>query len=218
MEKKEFYRQALPHFQQSGQAYFVTWCLKDAVPPKALEVYSRQLNELKSSIEISKKNNISEKMISDLKFAFYIARKKYMKAYDDLLHLQTKFIVNLSNDENTKIVLKSLCFWEGKRIQNYAICVMSNHVHWVFRVLENDENGDPIYLQDILQSVKRFSANKINKLENLSGTLWQGESYDTTIRDELHLHNAINYTLNNPVSAGLVKNWWEWKGTMYFEN
>jgi len=218
MEKKEFYRQALPHFQQSGQAYFVTWFLKDAVPPKALEVYSRQLNELKSSIEISKKNNISEKMISDLKFAFYIARKKYMKAYDDLLHLQTKFIVNLSNDENTKIVLKSLCFWEGKRIQNYAICVMSNHVHWVFRVLENDENGDPIYLQDILQSVKRFSANKINKLENLSGTLWQGESYDTTIRDELQLHNAINYTINNPVSAGLVKNWWEWKGTMYFEN
>ncbi|MFZ4724156.1 MAG: transposase [Paludibacter sp.] len=218
MEKKEFYRQALPHFQQTGQAYFVTWCLKDAVPPKALVVYTRQLNELKSSIEISKRNNISEKMISDLKFTFYIARKKYMKAYDDLLHLQTKFIVNLSNDENTKIVLKSLCFWEGKRIQNYAICVMSNHVHWVFRVLENDENGDPIYLQDILQSVKRFSANKINKLENLSGTLWQGESYDTTICDELHLHNAINYTLNNPVSAGLVKNWWEWKGTMYFEN
>ncbi len=40
MEKKEFYRKHLPHFQQSGQAYFVTWCIKDAVPPKALESYT----------------------------------------------------------------------------------------------------------------------------------------------------------------------------------
>jgi len=217
MEKKEFYRQALPHFQQSGQAYFVTWCLKDAVPPKALEVYTHQLKELKSTIEIAKSNKVEDEIISDLKFSYYNVRKKYMKAFDDLLHLQTKFIVNLSNVENTKIVLNALCFWEGKRIQNYAICVMSNHVHWVFRVLEKDENGAPIYLQDILQSVKRFSSNKINKHENISGTLWQDESYDTTIRDEFHLHNAINYTLNNPVSAGLVKNWWEWKGAMYFD-
>jgi len=31
MEKKEFHRHYLPHFQQPGQAYFVTWSLKDAV-------------------------------------------------------------------------------------------------------------------------------------------------------------------------------------------
>jgi len=37
MEKKEFYRHALPHFQQPGQAYFVTWSLKDALPAKALK-------------------------------------------------------------------------------------------------------------------------------------------------------------------------------------
>jgi len=38
MEKKEFYRKHLPHFQQAGQVYFVTWCLKDAIPPKQLEI------------------------------------------------------------------------------------------------------------------------------------------------------------------------------------
>ena len=93
---------------------------------------------------------------------------------------------------------------------------MSNHVHWVFKVLDKNENGEAIYLQDILQSVKRFSANQINKLENRSGTLWHNESYDTTIRDDLHLYNAINYTIENPVSASLVENWWEWKGTRLF--
>lgn len=216
MEKKEFYRKHLPHFQQTGQAYFVTWCLKDAVPPKALESYTKQLKQLSSEIEIAKASKSDSKTTSDLKIEFSKVRKKYMKAFDDLLHLQTKFIVNLSKEENTQTVLNALSFWEGKRIENYAICVMSNHVHWVFRLLDKDENGDIIYLQDLLQSVKRFSSTKINKFENRGGSLWQRESYDTTIRDALHLHNAINYTIDNPVSAGLVKNWWNWKGTKWY--
>ncbi|HKJ79186.1 MAG TPA: hypothetical protein VKA10_06605, partial [Prolixibacteraceae bacterium] len=68
------------------------------------------------------------------------------------------------------------------------------------------------YLQDILYSVKRFSAGEINKLEKREGKLWQKESFDTTIRDEKHLYNAIEYTLNNPVNAGLVNDWPEWPG------
>ncbi len=139
-----------------------------------------------------------------------------MKAFDDLLHLQTKFSVDLSKDQNTQAVLNALCYWEGKRIENYAICVMPNHVHWVVRLFEKVENGHPVWLQDIMQSVKRYTSNQLNILENTKGTIWQSESFDTTIRDTLHLHNAINYTLENPVSAGLVENWWEWKGTKLF--
>ena len=64
-----------------------------------------------------------------------------------------------------------------------------------------------------MQSVKRFSANQINKLENKQGSLWQKESFDTTIRNDQHLHNAINYTLNNPVTAALVSDWKLWPGS-----
>ena len=216
MEKKEFYRKHLPHFQQAGQVYFVTWCLKDAIPPKALENYTHQLKQLTSEIEMAKTNKADEKAISDLKIEFLRVRKKYMKAFDDLLHIQTKYIVDLSKDQNTQTVFNAIYFWEGKRIENYAVCVMSNHVHWVFRLFEKDEKDAPVYLQDILQSVKRFTSNQINKAENRQGALWQSESYDTTIRDSLHLYNAIQYTLENPVSAGLVENWIEWKGTKLF--
>ena len=216
MEKKEFHRRHLPHFQQSGQEYFVTWCLKDAVPPKALENFTNQLKQLHSVIEIAKTNKTNEKTIIELKTELSRLRKKYLKAMDDLLHIQTEFIVNLSDDVNTVIVMNALCFWEGKRIENYAITIMPNHVHWVIRLFDKDEKDNPVYLQDILQSVKRFSSNLINKLENRKGSLWQSESFDTTIRDEFHLYNAINYTLDNPVLAGLVKNWWEWKGTKLF--
>ena len=212
MEKKEAYRHMLPHFQQPGQAYFVTWSLIDALPPKALEVYTHQLKQITSSIEIAKKNNDKE-TLAKLKMEHVSVRRKYMKAYDDLLHLQTKFIVDLSKKQNTAIVMESLRFWEGKRLENYAICTMNNHVHWVFRLFERSENNEPVYLQDILQSVKRYSANKINKLEGLTGALWQKESFDTTIRDDNHLFRAVEYTINNPVAARLVNNWSDWKGT-----
>ncbi|HJV77846.1 MAG TPA: hypothetical protein VJ602_05630 [Paludibacter sp.] len=214
MEKKEAYRHMLPHFQQPGQAYFVTWSLIDALPPKALEDYARQLQRISLNIEFAKKNKATEEILAKLKMDYAMIRRRYMKAYDDLLHLQTQFIVDLSKKENTDIVLETLCFWDRKRLENYAICVMNNHVHWVFRLYEKNERDEPVYLQDILHSVKRYSANKINKLEGLTGPLWQKESYDTTIRDGKHLFRAVEYTINNPVEAHLVKDWKNWKGTM----
>lgn len=87
---------------------------------------------------------------------------------------------------------------------------MNNHLHWVFATLEKDEIGNPVYVQDILKSVKQFTSNGINKLENRTGTLWQKENWDTTIRDQEHMYNAINYTLNNPVKVGLVTDWRLW--------
>ena len=203
----------LPHFQQSGQAYFLTWSLIDALPPKAMEVYSRQLKQIKFNIDIAKRENSNEAVLAALQMEYVTFRRKYMKAFDDLLGLQTKFIVDLSKKENQQIVLESLCFWEGKRLENYAICVMKNHVHWVFKLYEKNELNTAVYLQDILLSVKRYSSNKINKLEGLKGALWQKESFDTTIRDDKHLYNAVEYTINNPVKAGLVSEWNKWDGT-----
>ena len=216
MEKKEFHRRHLPHFQQPGQSYFVTWCTADAVPPKAVKNYTQQLKLLSTKIEILKTKNTDDKSIIDSKIEFSRIRKNYLKALEDLLQLEKKSIINLADPKNTSSIINTLLFWEGKRIENYALTVMPNHVHWVFKVLDKDEKGEPVFLQDVLQSVKRFSANQINMNENRKGTVWHNESFDTTIRDNLHLHNAIHYTLENPVSAGYVKNWWEWHGTRYF--
>ena len=245
MEKKEFYRHYLPHFQQPGQAYFVTWCLKDAVPPKALHTYTLKLEMLKSQIlalggengsgdgsgelhspqdnpsavtnrgtrtqNPGEENHPSE--LANLKRENYLVRKKYLKAFDDLLGAERNPIINLSKPANTEILIESLKFWDGKKVVNYGFTIMPNHVHWVFEVKEKDENGIAVYLQDVLQSVKRFSANRINKSENRQGVLWQKESFDTTIRDDTHLYNAIKYTLKNPVAAGLVSDWTLWPGT-----
>ena len=44
-----------------------------------------------------------------------------------------------------------------------------------------------------------------------SGASWQEESYDHVVRDGKELDRTIWYLLNNPVAAGLVKDWREWR-------
>lgn len=237
--RKEFYRRALPHFQQPGQAYFVTWSLKDAVPKKALKDYSEKLEKLKLQIKsygvtdaaksynkihppiVEMRNSVSKSLYGELsessellklKGQYSSLRKKYMKAFDELLHAQKNPSVNLTQKENLEKIKEALHFWDGKRIENYAYAIMPNHVHWVFGIFEKDENNQPVWLQDILHSIKRFSGNRINKLENRIGPLWQKESFDTIIRSEKHLYAAIKYTLNNPVAARLVNDWKDWSG------
>ncbi|MFA9391286.1 MAG: transposase [Prolixibacteraceae bacterium] len=241
MQKKEFYKHRLPHFQQPGQAYFVTWCLNAAVPPKALERYTKELELLRHQIDavpgaaigcgdlanaylrLQSPLNYSRLKIATpdtpnaefekLKKAYYLVRKKYIKAYDDLLDSVKKPVIDLSKSANREILFQTLLFWEGKKIKNIAFTIMPNHVHWVVELMNTDENGNPVYLQDVLRSVKRQSSRQINIKENREGKLWQKESFDTTIRDERHLYYAIRYTLNNPVNAGLVNDWKKWEGT-----
>ena len=217
MEKKEFHKANLPHYQQSGQAYFVTWNLQDAIPTLALKDYTEKLKQLQINLDFAEKSKQTPEQISELKYEYYVLRKKMMKAFEDLLHLKSKSIIDLSKTEFTTIIINSLRFWEDKKLKNYAICVMPNHVHWVFRLYEKDLNGKTVWLEDILKSVKQFSALQINLLEQQKGTLWHKESWDTTIRDHRHLYEAIEYTRNNPVKAGLVKDWKDWEGTMIFE-
>ena len=190
--KKESYKHNLPHFQQSGQSYFVTWILKDAVPPKALHSYTQKLKQLKSQIEIHKQRNSEKNIIVELQGQYNLVRKKYIRAYDDLLALNKKNIVDLSKTEYLEIIIEAIHFWEGKKLKSIAYSIMPNHVHWVLELFDKDETGNPVYLQDILQSVKRHTANRINKLNGRTGTLWQKESFDTTIRDEKHLYYAVN--------------------------
>lgn len=218
MEKKEAYKNILPHFQQPGQAYFVTWILKDAVPKKALISYTQKLEILKSQIRLHKAQKHEKKIIDELTYQYNITRKKYIKAYDDLLGIKCKTpLIDLSKAGNLEIMREAFLFWENKKLKNCAYSIMPNHIHWVFELMEKDSEGRPVYLQDILQSVKRYTARQINKLENRTGTVWQKESFDTTIRDERHMYNAIEYTLNNPVFAGLVSNRKNWQGNGFFD-
>lgn len=88
----------------------------------------------------------------------------------------------------------------------------------IFDLGKSKSQPKPVYLQDILHSVKLFTARRINENENLTGQLWEHESFDTTIRNDRHFMNVFNYVIQNPVSAGLVENWPDWPGTRTFQS
>jgi REP element-mobilizing transposase RayT len=100
---------------------------------------------------------------------------------------------------------------------------MPNHVHVVCQVppsnpreettsLQNVEH-EHVTLTEILQSVKKYTALKSNRLLARSGQFWHRESYDHVIRDSDELERTIWYIVNNPVKAGLVEDWHDWQWT-----
>ena len=70
-------------------------------------------------------------------------------------------------------------------------------------------------LDEILKSIKSFSAKEINRLRGSNGKIWQSEGYDRIIRDENEYGEKMNYILQNAVRNGLAKNGFEYHGFWY---
>ncbi len=211
--KKEYYRGNLPHYQQPGQWFSVTCPLFGAMPKGAMDKYASKLEIAKVNLKIAKANHDKNDEISLLEKQYFNALNNYRLAFDKTFHNSKSPKISLMTETNRPVLEEALGFWEGKRLISHAWCIMSNHFHWVLSVFKKDENGNPVYLEDILHSVKLFSARNINANEGIEGQLWLHESFDTTIRNNIHFNNVVNYVINNPVSAGLVKDWQDWPGT-----
>ena len=100
---------------------------------------------------------------------------------------------------------------------------MANHAHTLFTPFLNQQSltaiTDPILryesteptLSKIMQSLKGYTAYKANKLLVRSGQFWDAESFDHEVRNGFQFRRIESYILNNPVKAGLVKDWRDWK-------
>jgi REP element-mobilizing transposase RayT len=75
---------------------------------------------------------------------------------------------------------------------------MPNHVHVLLTPITGFE------LEDILHSIKSFTATKINRILGRAGQLWQRESYDHIVRDINQLQAYQEYIAANPRKARLT--------------
>jgi RecG-like helicase/REP element-mobilizing transposase RayT len=126
---------------------------------------------------------------------------KYVVTFATLNHRQL-------SGKARDIVLDSILRWKDQRYELYAACVMPDHVHMLIEPMVElaDEKGDTVFfsLSTILHSIKSFTANRINKIDNVKKPVWETESFDRLIRSESDLHEKFYYITRNPWDAGVA--------------
>jgi len=175
----------LPHWQQDGKYYFVTWRLADSLPAALVR---------------------DHKLESE---AWLAARKQPLSPEDEqefhnLFSDRIESLLDegrgsciLANSEASIIVEKALRHFDGSRYSLSAFVLMPNHVHVLFKLSEGEDLGK------VIHSWKSFSAHEINKALGQEGPVWQEEYYDRIVRGESHFARLLEYICENPAKAGL---------------
>lgn len=191
-------RGVLPHLKREGGTYFVTFREAGTLPREVLAGLKRE-REAITDQAVAAKRPLTWEEQKEL-FRWYSERvDRYLDAGHGQCYLREPGCAD--------VVSGALKYFDGERYELRAWVVMPNHVHAVVWP------KPPHTLSGILHSWKSFTAHEFNKLlPKKVVPFWQSESYDHLIRDDDDLHRCSQYTLMNPVNAGLCGEiqLWRW--------
>jgi len=108
--------------------------------------------------------------------------------------------------EERRLVLSSCMHWHKQRVQIRLVTVMHDHVHLLLTPLRKDETDQWYPLQELLHSIKSYTAHEINRMRRSTGRVWQDEYFDRIVRNDEEYAQKWEYMRLNPVRAGLVQN------------
>lgn len=177
----------LPHWQQEGAAYFVTFRLYDSIPKKVAEEIREEREQWLYNNNIFHPSEL-RKLNKMKRIEYY---RLFSKRIDELLDSGYGSCV-LAQLECRKIVDEALKYFHGTRYDLDEYVVMPNHVHVIVIPKQNWD------LSQITHSWKSFTSNEINKIIDREGALWMPESFDHIIRSSLQLQKIRQYIKNNP--------------------
>ncbi len=198
------YRRRLPHIYVENHPIFITWRLKFDLPKYLVKLILEQKEEFEKGVA-----TLSEDYQN-------LQRYQFAKRQFDLLDVQygteSSFPTTLRRPEIASIVQNSLHFLDDKKYSLHAYCIMPNHVHLLLTPFCKAEDMKDT-LKEITQSLKRYTAREINKVLGREGSFWNRESYDHYARNEDEFYRIVQYIIDNPIKAGLVKDWKKWPYT-----
>jgi carbamoylphosphate synthase large subunit/REP element-mobilizing transposase RayT len=178
-------RRNLPHWEQEGATYFVTFRLADAVPA---ELAAQWRDELATWRHFHPEPWDTE-TVAEYRRRFLQTREDWLdQGHGSCLLREPKF---------AQVVADALRFFDDERYHLDAFVVMPNHVHALIQPLPGSD------LKDIVRSWKSYTARQINKGLDRSGTLWMQESFDRIVRDWDSLVRCRDYIAQNPEKARL---------------
>ncbi len=170
----------LPHWDQDGRTYFVTFRAADSLPAGIRAEFE---NALDAWLKWHPKP-WDEKTEHEYWEHFGQKTEKWLdESHGACLLRQPRL---------AEIVGNALQFHEGKLSRQHAWVVMPNHVHALFSTI-----GDGT-LSKLLHSWKSFTSNEINKAVGASGSFWQKDYFDRLIRSTEHFWRCARYIRKNP--------------------
>lgn len=178
-------RQFLPHWEQPGCTYFITWRMADSLPKPVL-------NKWRAELDLWLKFNPKPwDAITQREYAkrFEGERQKYLDAGYGACVLRD---VTLRN-----IVAECLHHFDGQRYDLGDYIVMPNHVHVLVTPREEWK------VLRIAHTWKSFSAHRILKQTGGRKPFWLQESFDHVVRSQRQLEHYRTYIRENPVKARL---------------
>lgn len=170
----------LPHWHANKSLMFVTFRLADSLPAHAMN----EVNEFKWQYEMEHPRPW------DPATAIAFESKRAMLINDWLDRALGCCL--LRDPYMRKIVIDALYHFDGERYRIRDYVIMPNHVHMIIETFENYK------LQQIMQSLKRFTAREINKVLNRTGVVWEREYFDRIIRSPRHYWTVVKYIERNP--------------------
>ena len=187
-----FRRRKLPHWYVVGRPYFVTICLKGALPKQLLGELERQRRLVEQSGDDEASTNL---------------HRLLFRKVESVLDRIDGPVTWLREPDVAKVVWESLTFLEREWAWWIPACViMPSHVHVLFAGSSEALRS----LADTLESFKGYTAHNANRVLGRRGAFWQEESFDHWCRTSDEEQSTIEYIRENPFSAGLVGHWQDW--------
>ena len=181
----DFSKNRLPHWQQAGGVYFVTFRLGDAVPKSLLDRWTAE-RAAWLRVHPQPRTDDDER---DYHARFTAAMERWLDAGHGACVLR--------QPPCAAIVADALRHFERVRHDQLSWVIMPNHVHALFTLRAGH------MLEDVLHSWKRFTARRINALLGRSGNLWQRDYFDRLVRDAAHFGRCVRYIRRNSEKAKL---------------
>ena len=175
----------LPHWEQDGATYFVTFRLGDSVPWEKLSLWRK---ERECWLQWN-----PEPWTPEQEREYHERFSGAMERWLDELHGSCL----LRQAEAANILGGALNHFEGQRCAQHAWIVMPNHAHTLFSLKIG------WHLKELLKTWKGYSAREINKLLGRQGELWEKDYFDRMIRDSDHFWKCVRYIRRNPEKAKL---------------
>lgn len=187
----------LPHWEQPGATYFITYRTRDSIPQAVFDLWQRQRADALQRLGI-------DPDASDWTAAFgrldWGVRRQFARQFATILEASLDELHGacpLRDPDVSNVVAENLLHFDGPRYSLGGFVVMPNHVHVLVCFDRN------VTLKDQCRNWKHYQSLRINELLGHKGRLWQPESFDHLVRDGDHFQKFRKYIQNNPVKAGL---------------